>query len=93
MKIKIFFLQFLAFQTIFEKFDQKVFIITVDTPFVKIESIEKLINDSNNFDITIAQTEKTHNLCGVFSNNISLKLLKNDKNDIHKINYLVKNKI
>ena len=81
----------LALQTILEKFD-KVFIITVDTPFVKIETIEKLINHSNNFDITIAQTpEKTHNLCGVFSNNLNETIEKMIKNDIHKINYLVKN--
>ena len=59
----------LALQTILEKFD-KVFIITVDTPFVKIETIEKLINHSNNLNETIE------------------KMI---KNDIHKINYLVKN--
>ena len=59
----------LALQTILEKFD-KVFIITVDTPFVKLETIVKLINHSNNFEITISQTsQKTHNLCGVYSNN------------------------
>ena len=47
----------LALQTILEKFD-KVFIITVDTPFVKIETIGKLINHSNNFEITISQTSQ-----------------------------------
>ncbi|PRM89811.1 molybdenum cofactor guanylyltransferase [Aliarcobacter cryaerophilus] len=81
----------LALQTILEKFD-KVFIITVDTPLIKISSIEKLINSSNNFDITIAQTEeKTHNLCGIFSKNINETIEKMIKNDIHKINYLIKN--
>ncbi|RXJ97055.1 molybdenum cofactor guanylyltransferase [Arcobacter sp. AHV-9/2010] len=82
----------LALQTIFETLDdEKVFIITVDTPFVKIETIEKLINSSNNFEITIAQTlEKTHNLCGVFSNNLNETIEKMIKDDIHKINYLVK---
>ena len=60
--------------------------------FVKIETIEKLINHSNNFDITIAQTsQRTHNLCGVFSNNLNETIEKMIKNDIHKINYLVKN--
>lgn len=81
----------LALQTILEKFD-KVFIITVDTPLIKISSIEKLINSSNNFDITIAQTEeKTHNLCGIFSKNINNIINSMIKDDIHKINYLVKN--
>lgn len=81
----------LALQTILEKFD-KVFIITVDTPLIKISSIKKLLENSNNFDITIAQTsQRTHNLCGVFSNNLNETIEKMIKNDIHKINYLVKN--
>ena len=81
----------LALQTILEKFD-KVFIITVDTPLIKISSIKKLIENSNNFDITIAQTEeKTHNLCGIFSKNINTIINSMIKDDIHKINYLVKN--
>ena len=34
----------LALETIFEKFiDKKIFILTVDTPFVSIESIERII--------------------------------------------------
>ncbi|MDX4047961.1 molybdenum cofactor guanylyltransferase MobA [Aliarcobacter skirrowii] len=81
----------LALQTILEKFD-KVFIITVDTPLIKISSIKKLLENSNNFEITIAQTsQRTHNLCGVFSNNLNETIEKMIKNDIHKINYLVKN--
>lgn len=81
----------LALQTILEKFN-KVFIITVDTPLIKISSIKKLLENSNNFDITIAQTsQRTHNLCGVFSNNLNETIEKMIKNDIHKINYLVKN--
>ena len=82
----------LALDTIFDKFkNQKIFIITVDTPFVTIESISKLIEESENYDICIAQTEKTHNLCGVFSSNISLTIKNMIINDIHKINYLIKN--
>jgi len=81
----------LALETILEQLEyEKIFIITVDTPFIKIQTIEKLINSNKNFDITIAQTSKTHNLCGVFSKNI-LNIIKNIiKNDIHKINYLIK---
>ena len=82
----------LALDTIFDKFkNQKIFIITVDTPLVTIESISKLIENSKNHDICIAQTEKTHNLCGVFSSHISLTIKNMIKNDIHKINYLIKN--
>ena len=82
----------LALDTIFNKFqNEKIFLITVDTPLVTIESISELINESKNYDICIAQTEKTHNLCGVFSSNISLSIKNMIKNDIHKINFLIKN--
>jgi molybdopterin-guanine dinucleotide biosynthesis protein A len=70
---------------------QKVFIITVDTPFIKKETISKLIKQSSNFDITIAQDKnKTHNLCGVFSKNILPMIDDLIINDIHKINFLIK---
>jgi len=82
----------LAINTIFDKFqNQKIFIITVDTPFVSIESISKLIDESKDVDICVAQTEKIHNLCGVFSSNISLAIKNMIENNIHKIGYLIKN--
>ena len=82
----------LALDTIFNKFqNEKIFLITVDTPLVTIESISELINESKNYDICIAQTEKTHNLCGVFSSNISLSIKSMIKEDIHKIFYLIRN--
>ena len=82
----------LALDTIFNKFkNQKIFIITVDTPLVTIESITKLIEESKDYDICVAQSEKTHNLCGIFSSIISFSIKKMIENDIHKINYLIKN--
>ena len=43
--------------------EQKVFIITVDTPMVSIEAIEHLIHNSKDYDATVAQSPtKTHNL-------------------------------
>jgi molybdopterin-guanine dinucleotide biosynthesis protein A len=82
----------LALNTIFDKFqNQKIFIITVDTPLVSIESISKLIDESKDVDICVAQTEKIHNLCGVFSSNISLAIKNMIENNIHKIGYLIKN--
>lgn len=82
----------LALNTIFDKLkNQKVFIITVDTPLVSIESISKLIDESKDVDICVAQTEKTHNLCGVFSSDISSTIKNMIENDIHKIGYLIKN--
>ena len=83
----------LALNTIFNKFlNEKVFIITVDTPFVSIETINELINQSSDVDICIAETEeKTHNLCGIFSSNINSFIKDMIKDDIHKIFYLIKN--
>ena len=82
----------LALQTIFKKLNnQKVFIITVDTPFVSLESISKLINESKDVDICVAKTEKIHNLCGVFSSSISESINTMVESDIHKIGYLLKN--
>ena len=93
-KNKDIFSPILALDTIFEKFkDQKIFIITVDTPFVSVDSIYKLIKESKDYDICVAQTEKTHNLCGVFSSNIRLTIKTMIENDIHKIGYLLKNNI
>lgn len=91
-KNKDIFSPILALDTIFDKFrNQKVFLITVDTPLVTIESISKLIEELADYDICIAQTEKTHNLCGIFSSSISLTIKNMIENDIHKINYLIKN--
>ena len=71
--------------------DEKVFIITVDTPLVKESTIKELIKDSDKQDVTIAQDiNKTHNLCGVFNKQLSNKIKKLIKDDIHKINFLIK---
>ena len=82
----------LALDTIFNKFkNEKIFIITVDTPFVSLKTISELINQSHEVDICIAETQKTHNLCGVFSSNINSFIKVMLKDDIHKIFYLIKN--
>jgi molybdopterin-guanine dinucleotide biosynthesis protein A len=72
--------------------EEKVFITTVDVPFIEKETFEILCKKSNKFDITIAKdNEYVHNLCGVFSKSL-LPLVSNlIKNDIHKINTLIKN--
>ena len=82
----------LALDTIFKKFEnKKVFIITVDSPFVSIEAIKKLIDESIETDICVAKTEKIHNLCGVFSSNIRKIISEMISEDIHKIFYLIRN--
>ncbi len=82
----------IALQAILNKFNHKVFIITVDIPLVYEESITELIINSNNHDITIATTkDRTHNLCGVFCRNLLKRIDDLIKKDIHKINFLIKN--
>ena len=82
----------LALNTILKRFaNKKVFIITVDSPFVTIETIKKLIDESITSDICIAKTEKIHNLCGVFSSVLVQFIETMIEQDIHKIFYLIKN--
>ena len=70
---------------------EKVFIITVDTPFVKKDTIFELIDNSSIHDIVIAKdTNKTHNLCGVFSKSINSTIKNMLSDDNHKINTLIK---
>ena len=81
-----------ALQTIFKTIKTKeVFIITVDTPLVSIDSIIKLINEAKSSEICVAQTLRTHNLCGVFSTELENFINKMLADDIHKVGYLLKN--
>lgn len=83
----------IALQSIFDFIDtQKVFIITVDLPFLEKDSIKSIIKSSKNFEITIPfDGEREHYLCGIF--NISTKETVNYllSENIHKIQSLIKN--
>ncbi|MEA3553808.1 MAG: molybdenum cofactor guanylyltransferase MobA [Campylobacterota bacterium] len=89
---KTIFSPMIALQSIFNKLsEEKIFIITVDTPLVLESTINKLIDSSNNFDVTIAaNSDKQHNLCGVFNKSLINNIDNLINNDIHKINYLIK---
>lgn len=81
----------IALKTILENIKlPKVFIITVDTPLVSIETINKLINESDKYDITVAKTQRLHSLTGVFSKSILNEINEMLNEDIHKIGYLLK---
>ncbi|UTJ06748.1 molybdenum cofactor guanylyltransferase MobA [Arcobacter roscoffensis] len=71
--------------------EEKIFIITVDTPLVSIDSINKLISSSDDYDITVAKTIRTHNLCGVFSKSIKNTTEKMLNDDFHKVGFLLQN--
>lgn len=86
-----------ALQSILKVIEEtKVFIITVDTPFLEEYTIKKIIEASSNeqFDVTICKDlEKTHNLIGVFHKNIleQIDIMLQDNN--HKINTLLTQKV
>lgn len=70
----------------------KVFIITVDSPFINEDIINQIIKEHNDFDITVAKNSNgTHNLCGLFSKDILNKVSLFIHDNIHQINYLIKN--
>lgn len=70
--------------------DEKLFILTVDTPFVSLDTMCKLYECSEGFDVTVAQTEKIHNLCGVFDKSILSKVTEMVDDDFHKVGALLK---
>lgn len=81
----------IALKEIFNSLKGKVFIITVDVPFIKKQSIEKLINNSNNHKITLAKSnDRIHNLCGIYDTSLLKEVKKSLDKDIHKIGYLNK---
>lgn len=81
-----------ALKSIFEtlKDEEKIFIITVDTPLVSIESIQKIIENSHTNQIIVAKTERIHNLCGVFNKDCLTVINKMLKDDFHKVGFLLK---
>jgi len=82
----------IALKSILESINlNKAFIITVDTPFVKIPSIEKLITNSNISNITIATTAREHNLCGVYNKSCLSLIDKMISDNNHKIGFLINN--
>ncbi len=85
----------IALDSIFEYLnEEKIFIISVDMPLVEIDTVFKIIDFSLNSkdEIVVAKDEKnTHNLCGIFDKSIKYKIENSLKEDIHKINYLIRN--
>ncbi|MCI0501290.1 MAG: molybdenum cofactor guanylyltransferase MobA [Epsilonproteobacteria bacterium] len=86
-----------ALQSILQSLqDDKVFIVTVDVPLLEEATIRQIISgsDNNQFDVTICKdTNKTHNLIGVFSKNILEQINMMLAENNHKINTLLTQKI
>lgn len=80
-----------ALESIFETInEEKIFILTVDTPLIQIETIKKIIENSQNYDICVAKTSRLHNLCGLFKKQRIKPLIKKMlQDDFHKVGFLL----
>ncbi len=81
----------IALLSIFEELkEDRIFLISVDTPFIKIETIKEIINFGS--EIVVAKSPNgVEPLCGIYSKNIIPKIKEMIDSDNHKLNYLIKN--
>ena len=82
-----------AFVSIFSKLQcERFFAISVDTPFVSSDVIKKIIDqDTPENDATVAQLhDQVQPLCGIYHISLKKKFEDMQKNNIHKLNYLLK---
>lgn len=73
--------------------DEKIFVISVDAPFVGLEQIKNILEaDSSELDATIAKTDfGIHPMCGVYHRSLQAAFEDMLKNDNHKLGFLLKN--
>ncbi len=84
----------IALYSIFKKLDfDKIFVISVDTPFFEIEHFKKLYNqDNNSLDIIISRNKiGIHPLCAIYKKSCQDELYKMIEQDVHKLRILTKN--
>jgi len=82
-----------GFVSIFEKLkDERIFILSVDSPFVEKDEIDKILsNDSLDMDATIAKTKfGIQPMCGIYHRSLEPKFLNMLKTDNHKLEFLLK---
>jgi len=81
-----------AIISIFETLNiDKVFILSVDAPFISREIIDKLINSNNKFDAVVAKSKSgVQPLCGVYSRSVLSIAKEHLKNKNHRLNSLLK---
>jgi molybdopterin-guanine dinucleotide biosynthesis protein A len=69
----------------------KVFILSVDAPFVTKDIIDKLINSNNRFDAVVAKSKSgVQPLCGVYKRSILAQAKEHLENKNHRLNNLLK---
>ncbi len=82
-----------ALYSVFKKYDfDKVFAISVDTPFFDISHFKKLYSaDNNSLDMIIPRTkEGIHPLCSIYKKSCQDELLKMIEQNVHKLRILAK---
>jgi molybdopterin-guanine dinucleotide biosynthesis protein A len=82
-----------AMYSVFKKYGfNKIFAISVDTPFFNIEHFKKLYNaDNNSLDMIISRTKDgIHPLCSIYKKSCQDELLKMIEQDVHKLRILAK---
>ena len=72
--------------------DETFFVLSVDSPFVNITEIEKILEkDSSEVDATIAKTDfGIHPMCGVYHRSLESTFKDMLENDNHKLGFLLK---
>ena len=82
-----------GFEAIFKKLkDERLFVLSVDTPFVDEEEIRILLeHDSNDLDAVIAQTASgSHPMCGIYHRSLLRTFENMLKEDNHRLGQLLK---
>jgi molybdopterin-guanine dinucleotide biosynthesis protein A len=71
----------------------KIFVLSVDSPFVDKDTVLKLIDaDNDSIDACIAKTEGgSHPMCGIYHSSLHVSFKKMLKNNTHRLGQLLKN--
>lgn len=83
-----------GFIAAFQKLDSsKIFVLSVDAPFVGSNEIQKLIQeDKDTYDATIAKTQRgMEPMCGIYHRSLLNSFVDMQKNNSHKLGLLLKN--
>ena len=82
-----------GFEAVFKTLSEsRIFVLSVDTPFVGVKEIEKLISsDASNLDAVIAKTALgTHPMCGLYHRSLLPEFTKMRTTNNHRLGMLLK---
>lgn len=79
-----------AFYSVIKKLKTPFFAVSVDTPFIDKEIVQKLITESKNISTISKTDEKFHPLCAIYNEDILSPLKKMLSEDNHRLQFLIK---